>query len=210
MSFRLKQRFAAVAFRLHLLLHRVLDLRGRYDVFQFDAVDLDTPFVGRLVKNFGHFAVDRVSGSQRSVKFEFADDVTQGRRREIFERGNRVDGAVSVKFRVKYAEIYDRVDLHRYVIFGYNGLRRRVEDLLFERHALRYPLKKRDLDMNARRPCGLVFSEKFNDVFRRLRNDLDVRENYDDNDRGNRDTDNYSRCHVEKPLFIFNISKLCI
>ena len=203
MSLRLQKRFAAVAFRFHLFFHRVLNLRGRNDIFQFDTVDLDTPFVGSLVKNLRHFSVYCVTGSQRSVKFEFADDVTECCCGKIFERGDGIDGAVSIKFCVKNAEIYNGIYLHCNVILCDNGLRRRIEYLLFERHSFCDAFKERHFDMNACRPCCFVLAEKFNNIFRRLRNDFEICQNDQKNHCACDNTDNCTYGH-RKNLFSFH------
>ena len=56
--------FAAFALRLHLLFHRVLDLARRQDVLELDPVDLDAPFVGRLIQDGGDLGVDDIAGGE--------------------------------------------------------------------------------------------------------------------------------------------------
>ncbi|CAN4006672.1 DUF3343 domain-containing protein, partial [Dysosmobacter welbionis] len=61
-----------------MLLHGVLDLLGRDNVFQLHPVDLDAPGVRGLVQNGAHLGVDGVPACQGLVQFHLADDVPQG------------------------------------------------------------------------------------------------------------------------------------
>ncbi|CAN3967196.1 peptide deformylase, partial [Dysosmobacter welbionis] len=75
---RLEDGLPALPLRLHLLLHGVLDLLGRDNVFQLHPVDFDAPGVRGLVQNGAHLGVDGVPACQGLVQFHLADDVPQG------------------------------------------------------------------------------------------------------------------------------------
>ena len=63
-----EDRGAAVALGAHLLLHRLLDRRGRVDRLDLDAVDADAPAAGRLVEHRAQLGVDLVAARQRLLE----------------------------------------------------------------------------------------------------------------------------------------------
>lgn len=119
-----------------------------------------------------------VSGA---VKLKLADNITQRRCGEILKRAHRIYGTVCIQLRIVYAVEYNGVDLHRYIVLGYDRLRGRINDLFLERDPLCDFLDKRDLDMYSGFPRSAIFSEKFDYEFRCLRNDTNIckNENHD-------------------------------
>ena len=67
-AFGLQNGLTALALRLHLLLHGVLNLARRQDVLELHAVDPDAPGVGGLVQDDSHAPVDVVAAGQRLVE----------------------------------------------------------------------------------------------------------------------------------------------
>ena len=156
--------FAAFAFRFHLLFHRVLNLTRRKNVFKLNAVDLDAPRVGRLVKDSSDFSIDCVTRGQRVVKLKLADDISERCCSKIFNRRNGILNAVSIKLRVGDLIENNGVNLHCNVVLCNNGLRLEVNNLLLERNNFCNAFKYRNFNMQSRLPGCTVRAEPFNDV----------------------------------------------
>jgi hypothetical protein len=77
LAFRQQHSFALLPFRPHLFLHGVLNILRRKNIFKFDAVDLDAPFVSGLIQYGPKFGVDQVTGCQGFIQFQITDDVSQ-------------------------------------------------------------------------------------------------------------------------------------
>ena len=174
MSLCLKQSLAAVALCLHLLFHCVLDLGGRNNVLKLYTVNLDTPFVGCLVEDFGHLGIDGVAGGESAVKLKLTYDITKSGSRKVCKCRDGIYCAVSVKLGVVDGVVDDRVDLHGYVVLGNNGLRRRVKHLLLDGHGVYNSLKERYLEVDARGPGRLVLTEKLDYILVCLGHDFDA------------------------------------
>ncbi len=67
------------------------------------------------------------------VQLQLADDVPERGGGEVLNRGKGPLHAVGVQLRVGDLKIDDRVDLHGHVVFGDDRLRRKIDDLFFER-----------------------------------------------------------------------------
>ena len=155
--------FAPFAFGPHLLFHRFLNGVRRNDVFYFNAVYLNAPRVGRFVQNTAHSRVDDVAARKRAVQFQFADNVTQRRCRQVLDGVHRIFDAVGKQFRVGYLKINDGVDHHRNVVFGDNRLRLKIEHALFERYPVCDAVDKRNFYVKSHRPRAHVAAQAFND-----------------------------------------------
>ena len=115
---------------LHLLLHRILDGCRRDNVLKFHTIYLDAPRICGNVKRCAHLRVDRLSGCQRLIQFQVADDITQGSCRQVLNCHNRIGNSIAEHLRVCDLVENDRVNSHSYVILRDNRLRRKVHDLL--------------------------------------------------------------------------------
>ncbi len=98
------------------------------------------------------------------VKLKLTDDVTKRCCRKIFDCRNRAFNAVCIELRVCNLIENDRVDLHGNVILCDNGLRRKINNLLFKRNISCNSLKERDFKMNTRLPCLAICAETFNNI----------------------------------------------
>ena len=75
--------------------------------------------------------VDHIARSEGLIEFHVADDIAQGGCRQIFHGHQRIFDTVGIKLWIGDLKIDDRVDLHGDIIFGNDGLRRKIRDLFF-------------------------------------------------------------------------------
>ena len=165
---------AAFTFRLHLLLHRVLNLARRKYVLELNADNADTPRIGRLVKDNADLIVDRIARGERVIELKVADDVSQSCCGEVLDRAQRTFNAVGVELRVGDFKIHDRINLHCDVIACDNGLRRKVDYLLLERNLLGDSVDKRNLEVQSCLPCCVICAQTLDHICVSLRHDFDV------------------------------------
>ena len=117
------------------------------------------------------------------VQLHFADNVPQRGGAEIFNGGNGVFHAVSVKLGIGDLEIDHSIDLHSHIILGDHRLRREINDLLLQAHLPRDAIQKGNFHMQARSPCGMERAQPLHHKGVCLRNDLDI----GDDDRQHKD-----------------------
>ncbi len=121
---------AAGALGLHLLVHGVHHVRRRIDSLQLDPLHAYAPAVGRVVEDLAEVAVDLISGGERLVELEIADEVAQVRLGELRHCEHEVRDVVDETLRVGRLVVDDGVDRHDDVVLGDDLLRRHVDDLL--------------------------------------------------------------------------------
>ena len=158
-----EDRRTAVPLGLHLLLHRLLDGHRRVDRLELDPVDADAPAAGRLVEGAAELAVDLVAAGQCLLQVERADDIAQGRDRQLLdaldEVGDLVHGALGVDHRV----VDDRVDVDDQVVGGDDRLRREAHDLLAQVDVGAHPVDEGDEDVDPALEGAGVATESLDD-----------------------------------------------
>src|SRR5690606_14803563 len=114
--------------RLHLLLHGLLDVAGRRDVLELDAVDLRPPLIRGVVENELELRVDDVAGSEGLVEIHLAAHVTERGLRELAHGQRQVRDFVRGADRVDDLDVEQRIDADRHVVLGDDRLLGNVEN----------------------------------------------------------------------------------
>ena len=177
-----EDRGALVPLGPHLLLHRLLDRPRRVDRLQLDAVDAQTPPLGRLVEHDAKVGVDLVARRQRLLERERADHVAQRRHRQLLDRRQELRNLVGGAERVGDREIEDRVDRDRHVVLRDHRLRRERDDLLAQVDERPQAVDEREEEVKAGVEGAVVAPQPLDDARVRLGDDPNrARERNEDN-----------------------------
>ena len=122
LTFGLQDFGTTVTLSLHLEFHGTTDAFRRSNILQFNAVDLNTPFIGGIVKHIAQLRVDGIARGQGFVQLHFADHVTQCGLREFFNSHGQVLDFVDGLHRVDDLEVKQGVDFGHHIILGDDAL----------------------------------------------------------------------------------------
>ena len=164
----------AFTFSFHLLLHGILNRCRRNDIFKLHTVNLNTPRVCCHIQCRTHLCINNLSGSQRFIKFQFTDNVSQRCGCQIFNGHNRILNTVAVKLRICDLIKYDRIDPHCNIILCDYRLRCKIHNLFLQYHLFGNLVDNRHLQVKSDGPCALVSTETFNDICVGLRYDFNA------------------------------------
>ncbi|MBG9885209.1 hypothetical protein ABE10_01120, partial [Bacillus toyonensis] len=162
---------AAIPFRAHLLLHRVLDGDGRVDGLQLDARDADSPLARRLVEHDTQLAVDLIAAGERLLQVEATDDVAEGRGGELLDGAEIVRDLIGRGASVGDLEVDDRVDRDDEVVLGDHRLRRKGHDLLAHVDERAEAIDEGNQQIQPRREGLVIAAEPLHDAGGRLGDD---------------------------------------
>ncbi len=119
-----------------MLLHRLLDVHGRVDVLQFDAVHFDPPLIGCFIQNGAQFHIDGVAGSQAFIQLQLTDDVPQGGLRQLLNGIGQVIDFVDRFDRVCDLEVNQRIDFRDHIVLRYDPLLGEIKNRFAQVHAV--------------------------------------------------------------------------
>ena len=126
-----------------------------------------------MVDGFRNLCVNQVTGVQRCIKFQFADDVTKRGCGQVFNCCQRTFYTIGKLYRIGNLEENNGINLHGNIIFRNNWLRLKVYNLFLDGNSLCNPIQKRTQEVYTGFPCSIKFSQPFYNIDVRLRNNLD-------------------------------------
>ena len=104
------------------------------------------------------------TGGQRLVQLQLADDVTQGRSRQIFDGVHGVFHTVGIELGVGDLKIEDSVDLHGDVVLGDHGLGREICHLFLQGDHSLDSIDKGELKVKSHAPNSVERAQALDDI----------------------------------------------
>ena len=190
-----------IALGLHLLLHSGEDRIRRCDILQFHTINFYAPFIGSIIKHCTQLFINRVTRSQCLIKFQFTDDITQRRLRQLLDSVRQIIDLVSGLEGIDNLEVEQRIDFSLNVILRNHILLGEVVDLfaqvdsrgilitaVVEHDDRLSTVDERDDDVDTWTEGSIIASQTLNDLGFRLWDDhkCHLREQDYANNNGNK------------------------
>src|SRR5215831_12593413 len=175
-----------LALGLHLPAHRLDKVLRRYDVLNFDAVDLDAPRRGRSIDDSQQTFVDFVTMRQHLIEFHGAHHGTDIGHRELDDGLVELRNLVACLGGVEHLKKHDAVYRNAGVVLGNDLLLRNVHHLFHHIHPATDPVDEGDDQVKAGPQHSRVAAESLNGPIIALWHRLDAEK---DRENGQKDDD---------------------
>ena len=128
----LKNGLPTFPFCPHLFFHSFLNRFRWYNVFYFNTVNLNPPRVCSLIQNTPHSCINNVTACKSSVQFQLSDNITEGCSGKIFYCRHRIFHPICKQLWISYLEIYNCINHHGNIVFGYYRLGLKINNPFFQ------------------------------------------------------------------------------